>query len=72
MASTLRRDPYRRSLKHCWHCSWAGLDHPNLLSAPRIDEDVKAWAWAKSYCSCAVWIDGIGSYRSAGVDDKAI
>jgi hypothetical protein len=66
----LTRHPGYCSLEHCWHCA-ASLDHPKLV-AFRLDEYVKACTSGKCESASAVCFDRIGSWRSAGVDNRAI
>src|ERR1044071_7077612 len=59
--------------KYCWCAGRTGLNHPNLLAAPAgLDKYVKAWTSAKCKCACTVCRERVGSYRSAGSDNRAI
>src|SRR4051812_16865573 len=66
----LMRDSGHRSLKHCWSGT-ASLDHPKLIAA-RLDEYVEAWTARKCERAGAVFLQRIGSLRSAGTHDGAI
>jgi hypothetical protein len=55
-----------------WRYRWSSLDHPKLLAAPGIDEDVKARARRKSKRAGTVCVDRVDSHRSAGADNVAI
>ena len=60
-----------RPLKYCW--CWTGLDHPNLPPATAgLDKYVKAWTSAECERARTICCDRIGSYRSAGPDNRAI
>jgi hypothetical protein len=72
-AFLLVRYPNCCPLKDCWgHYGWTGLDHPKLLSAPGIDEDVKGGSGREGKRPRTACINGIDSGCSARVVNVAI